>query len=81
VTGREQPEYTRAEYLRPDALLSAEGLVQRFKVRGGMLEAVSNVSFDVRRQETLGLVGESGCGKSSTGRAVLQLPRPTTGRS
>jgi peptide/nickel transport system ATP-binding protein len=80
VTGREQPEYTRAEYLRPDALLSAEGLVQRFKVRGGMLEAVSNVSFDVRRQETLGLVGESGCGKSSTGRAVLQLPRPTAGR-
>jgi peptide/nickel transport system ATP-binding protein len=65
--------------LRPDALLSAERLVQRFRVPGGQLEAVSDVSFDVRRGETLGLVGESGCGKSSTGRAVLQLPRPTSG--
>jgi peptide/nickel transport system ATP-binding protein len=43
------------------------------------VHAVSDVSFDVRQGETLGLVGESGCGKSTTGRAVMQLPRPTSG--
>jgi peptide/nickel transport system ATP-binding protein len=70
---------TTVEHLRPGALLSAEHLVQLFKVPDGVLEAVSDVSFDVQERETLGLVGESGCGKSSTGRAVLQLPRPTSG--
>ncbi|QRP42863.1 ABC transporter ATP-binding protein [Amycolatopsis sp. FDAARGOS 1241] len=70
---------TAVDHLRPDTLLSAERLVQRFKVPEGVLEAVSDVSFDVREGETLGVVGESGCGKSSTGRAVLQLPRPTSG--
>jgi oligopeptide transport system ATP-binding protein len=44
-----------------------------------MLRAVDGVSFDVKRGETLGLVGESGCGKSTTGRAILQLYRPTAG--
>ncbi|KPM52080.1 peptide ABC transporter ATP-binding protein [Frankia sp. CcI49] len=69
-----------AEQLRPDPLLRVEHLVARYRVRGGTVHAVSDVSFDVLRGESLGLVGESGCGKSTTGRAILQLPRPTAGR-
>jgi oligopeptide transport system ATP-binding protein len=45
----------------------------------GDIKAVDGLSFDIRRGETLGLVGESGCGKSTTGRAILQLYRPTAG--
>jgi peptide/nickel transport system ATP-binding protein len=60
-------------------ILKVEHLTQRFRVRGRDLEAVSDVSFQVNRGETFGLVGESGCGKSSIGRAILQLPRPTSG--
>jgi len=62
-----------------DVLLEVENLVLRYPVRKGTLEAVSDVSFTVRRGETLGLVGESGCGKSSTGRAVMHMPPPTEG--
>ena len=46
----------------------------------GSVKAVDGVSFDIQRGETLGLVGESGCGKSTTGRAILQLDRATAGR-
>ena len=46
---------------------------------GLKVNAVSGISFDVLRGETLGIVGESGCGKSTTGRAIMQLPRPTSG--
>ncbi|MDT0309753.1 dipeptide ABC transporter ATP-binding protein [Streptomyces sp. DSM 44917] len=68
-------------------LLRVTDLVVHFPVRGGGLvrrtvghvQAVSGVSFGVDRGETLGVVGESGCGKSTTGRAVLQLIRPTSG--
>ena len=68
-------------HLRPpgETLLRVENLVVDFKVRGGVVSAVSNISFDVKPGETLGLVGESGCGKSTTGRAVMQLPKPTKG--
>ena len=51
-------------------------IIQR---RVGAIKAVDGVTFDVQRGETLGLVGESGCGKSTTGRAILQLYRPTAG--
>jgi oligopeptide transport system ATP-binding protein len=55
-----------------------EGLIIERHV--GDVRAVDGVSFDLRRGETLGLVGESGCGKSTTGRAIIQLYRPTAGR-
>lgn len=60
-------------------LLEVDHLIQRFTVPGGLLEAVSDVSFTIGRGATLGLVGESGSGKSSIGRAVIQLPPPTLG--
>jgi peptide/nickel transport system ATP-binding protein len=65
-----------------DSLLRVEELVVEFPAgRSGLkVHAVSNVSFDVKEGETLGLVGESGCGKSTTGKAIMQLPRPTSGQ-
>ena len=54
------------------------GIVIQRKV--GAVHAVDGLDFEILRGETLGLVGESGCGKSTTGRAILQLIRPTTGR-
>jgi peptide/nickel transport system ATP-binding protein len=70
-------------HLRPpdQAVVRAEGLVVEFPAaKGQTVHAVSNVSLDVTRGETLGLVGESGCGKSTTGRAIVQLPRPNEGK-
>ncbi len=70
-----------------DMLLEVSGLVKHFEVGGGFLgraaglvRAIEGVSFQIRRGETLGLVGESGCGKTTTGRCILQLERPTSGR-
>ncbi len=70
----------------PAPLMSVRELVKNFSVRGGLLvreiakvQAVSDVSFDVFPGETLGLVGESGCGKSTTGRLVLRLIERTSG--
>jgi oligopeptide transport system ATP-binding protein len=67
-------------------LLRVEGLKKHFPISGGLLgrqvglvKAVDGVSFEIRRGETLGLVGESGCGKSTAGRAILQLYQPTSG--
>src|SRR3954453_20782473 len=62
-------------------MLRVDDLVVKFPVgrTGLVVNAVSGISFDVRPGETLGLVGESGCGKSTTGRAIMQLPRPTHG--
>jgi oligopeptide transport system ATP-binding protein len=69
-----------------EPLLRVKGLVKRFPVKGGILQrtvnqvhAVSGVSFDISKGETLGLVGESGCGKSTTGRLILRLIEPTAG--
>jgi peptide/nickel transport system ATP-binding protein/oligopeptide transport system ATP-binding protein len=66
--------------------LEVTNLVKRFPIRGGLLgraqayvDAVSDVSFSVASGETLGLVGESGCGKSTTARSVLRLLEPTSG--
>ena len=63
-----------------DIVLSVKNLVMEFKVgRDEIVHAVSDVSFDVKKGETLGIVGESGCGKSTTARSVVQLPKPTSG--
>ncbi len=69
-------------HLRPpgSVLLRVEDLTVEFPATSGRkIQAVSGISFDVAEGETVGLVGESGCGKSTTARAVVQLPRPTSG--
>ena len=82
-----------ADTMDPQAVAEAEPLLRvrdlkmYFPVTQGMfiqrkvaeVKAVDGVSFDIRRGETLGLVGESGCGKTTTGRCILQLERPTDG--
>src|SRR3990170_2731203 len=72
---------TGTAHLRDEALLRVEDLVVEFPAAGRkVVKAVSGISLDLVEGETLGLVGESGCGKSTTGRAIMQLPRPTAGR-
>ena len=71
-----------------NVLVRVENLTKHFPITRGIIvqrqigavRAVDNVSFDIREGETLGLVGESGCGKSTTGRTILQLYRPTSGK-
>ncbi len=71
---------------KPQALLRVDGLVKHFPIMAGVFQrqvgvvhAVDGISFDVYPGETVGLVGESGCGKSTAGRTILQLYRPTAG--
>jgi oligopeptide/dipeptide ABC transporter ATP-binding protein len=71
----------------PDDLMVVDGLVKYFPIRRGILQrmqglvrAVDGVSFTIQRGKTLGLVGESGCGKTTVGRGILRLEQPTAGR-
>ncbi len=70
----------------PGVLLEVRHLVQEFVLRdyggakGGVLQAVSDVSFELYAGETLGIVGETGSGKSTLARSVIQAPPPSTAR-
>jgi oligopeptide/dipeptide ABC transporter ATP-binding protein len=87
VSEAQAPTLDRAPAGRSkDALVEVEHLVKRFPIHSGLLmrttgyvHAVEDVSFEVYKGETLGLVGESGCGKSTTARLVLRLLDPTSG--
>jgi oligopeptide/dipeptide ABC transporter ATP-binding protein len=61
------------------ARLEVRGLAKHFAVRGGIVRAVEEVSFELERGATLGLVGESGCGKTTTARCLVGLERPSAG--
>ena len=76
---------TKDEAIKTDTLLEVKNLKMHFPVTAGIvfqrevasIKAVDDISFDVLRGETFGLVGESGCGKTTTGRCILQLNTPT----
>jgi oligopeptide transport system ATP-binding protein len=86
MTAVVQPAASPAAAAGSPPLVEIRDLVKHFPVRGGilqrtlgMVQAVDGVSFDIRRGETLGLVGESGCGKTTVGRLLLRLIEPTSG--
>ena len=82
----EQAATEESPAVETESLVKVENLVKHFPIKGGVFKttighvrAVDGVSFDIRRGETFGLVGESGCGKTTTGRLVLRLLEPTSG--
>ncbi len=87
IMGEENPHAGEPIIATDDLLLDVKNLVQRFPVKGGLLRrtisnvhAVEDVSFSINVGETLSLVGESGCGKSSCGRSILRLNTPQSGK-
>ena len=61
------------------SLLEVKDLKKYFSVKSGTLHAVDGLTFNIEEGKTLGMVGESGCGKSTCGRAILRLHEPTSG--
>ncbi|MCQ2787279.1 MAG: ATP-binding cassette domain-containing protein, partial [Bacilli bacterium] len=79
-----QAMYKNPRDKKHDIILKVEHLKMYFKINTGWfrskpLKAVDDVSFEIHRGETLGLVGESGCGKTTLGRTILRLYKPTSG--
>ncbi|NLW76873.1 MAG: ATP-binding cassette domain-containing protein [Methanomicrobiales archaeon] len=66
--------------MNTNTLLKVQELTKYFKTKKGMLHAVDHVSFSIEKGKTLGVVGESGCGKSTTGRSILRLIEPNSGK-
>jgi len=60
-----------------DTIIEVRNLTKHFKTKRGMLHAVDGIDFSIEQGQTLGLVGESGCGKSTVGRTLLRLIEPT----
>jgi peptide/nickel transport system ATP-binding protein len=88
ATGQPMAETDRQDTVKTETtpLLQVKGLTTRFEIKSGILgrvsgrvHAVENVSFDLKAGETLAIVGESGCGKSTTGRSLMHLIKPTAG--
>ncbi len=88
MTQPAHPSTLAARSAAPDELVRVDNLVKHFEIRGGLLgvskvgavKAVDGVSFSVKRGEALGLVGESGCGKTTLGKVILRLLPATSGR-
>ena len=81
-----EPELAAHSASSADHVVNVRDLIKYFPVRDGVLQrvaghvqAVDGVSFDIHRGETVGLVGESGCGKTTLGRCIAGLMRPTSG--
>jgi peptide/nickel transport system ATP-binding protein len=67
------------QMLNCEPLLEVNGVTVEYNMQGARFDAISDINLSIEKGETLGLVGESGCGKSTMGRAIIQLPSPTSG--
>ena len=67
------------QMLNSEPLLEVNGVTVEYSMQGARFDAISDINLSIEKGETLGLVGESGCGKSTMGRAIIQLPSPTSG--
>ncbi len=87
MTTKDFIQHEKSESSNSEVLLKVENLKQYYPIHGGFfkrvvgnVKAVDDISFSINKGETLGLVGESGCGKSTTGRTILRLMKPTGGK-
>ena len=72
-------QYKLEGEITPEYIVEVKNLKKYFKTPKGLLHAVDNVNFGIEKGKTLGIVGESGCGKSTTGRVILRLLEATDG--